>query len=144
MKELYLYHATDKKYLNSIMKNGLIINPPFHNWKDMNCSGKIFLAFDARSAVDYLVCSDNILPFDDIVLFKINIKDLYPNNIGYDWNVHCENILDIDSCIYTNTIPPKYLHVCKNLKKEPFRDLDDFKNTFIYDIIVDTFDKRRR
>ena len=110
----------------------------------MICSGKIFLACDARAAVDYRVCSDNMLPFDDIVLFKINIKDLNPNNIGYDWNVHCENILDIDSCIYTNTIPPKYLHVCKNLKKEPFRDLDDFKNTFIYDIIVDTFDKRRR
>lgn len=31
MKDFYLYHTTDKKNLKSIMKNGLLVNPPTHN-----------------------------------------------------------------------------------------------------------------
>lgn len=40
MENLYLFHATDRKNLDSIMKNGLLVNPPDHNWKDMYCEGK--------------------------------------------------------------------------------------------------------
>lgn len=39
---MYLYHATDRKNLDSILKNGLLINPPEHNWDTMDCDGKIF------------------------------------------------------------------------------------------------------
>ena len=30
MSDLYLYHATDRKNLESIKKYGLLINPPEH------------------------------------------------------------------------------------------------------------------
>ena len=43
---LYLYHATDRKNLDSIMQNGLLVNPPSHNWEGMYCDRKVFLALN--------------------------------------------------------------------------------------------------
>lgn len=137
MSELYLYHATDKKNMDSILENGLLINPPEHNWEDMYCKGKIFLAFDADVAESYAECSDNAP--EEIVVFKVKLDALDYNDLGYDWNNRCENYSDINSCVYESDIPADCLSICDSTK-EPSQDIESFKGTDLYKIILDTFD----
>lgn len=141
MKDLYLYHATDKKNLKSIMKNGLLVNPPTHNWEGMYCDNMIFLAFDAYVAEDYASSSDNTQDDDDvdIVVLKVRLNDLNADNIYYDWNNRCECMDDINSCAYTLDIPSSNLQIC-NPEDEPSQSIYDFKGSCLFDIISHTFD----
>lgn len=141
MKDLYLYHATDKKNLKSIMKNGLLVNPPTHNWDGMYCDNMIFLAFDAYVAEDYASSSDNTQDDDDIdiVVLKVRLNDLNADNIYYDWNNRCECMDDINSCAYTLNIPSSNLQIC-NPEDEPSQSIYDFKGSYLFDIISYTFD----
>lgn len=50
---MHLYHATSKKYLDSILREGLILNPSHRNFSDMYCENKIYLAFSTDAAREY-------------------------------------------------------------------------------------------
>ena len=138
---MYLYHATDRKNLDSIMKNGLLINPPKHAFAEEigieALQGKIFLAFDADAAEAYVECADECP--DEIVMLKINLDMLDPYNIDYDWNNRCEYYDDINSCVYKADIPASFISEC-NPENEPSQSIYSFKGTDLYEIIMDTFD----
>ena len=136
MSDLYLYHATDRKNLESIKQNGLLVNPPDHNWKDMYCNGKIFLALSAEVADDYANSSDN--PPENIVILKVKLDALNDNCFDYDWNNRCEYRQDINSCIYKSDIPGDLLQEC-NPANEPYQEFDDFERTELYNILYDVF-----
>lgn len=133
---MYVYHATDRKNLESILKNGLLTNPPSHNWDDMYCDGKIFLALDAAVAEDYADASENA-PEETVVL-RIRLDALNSSRIGYDWNNRCEYHNEINSCTYSTNIPSSLLEVC-NASNEPSQEFDDFEGTALYDILYDVF-----
>ena len=93
MENLYLFHATDRKNLDSIMKNGLLVNPPDPNWKDMYCEGKIFLAFDINVAEDYAMASETA-PEEVVAavrerLEKEGFKEIIPTTAGATISCHC-------------------------------------------------------
>lgn len=133
---MYLYHATDRKNLDSILKNGLLVNPPSHNWDDMYCDGKIFLALNANAAEDYAEASDNAP--DEVVILKVKLESLSENSFGYDWNNRCEYHNEINSCVYYLDIPGELLHEC-NVAGEQDQEFDDFEGTELYNILFDTF-----
>lgn len=135
---MYLYHATDRKNLDSILEKGLLIHPPEHNWNDMYCDGKIFLAFDASVAEDYTKSIDN--PPDNIVILKIKLDSLKSKCFGYDWNNRCEYTEDINSCVYKTDIPASLIQVCNN-SDEPEQTIFDFKYTDLYDTLLTVFDE---
>lgn len=138
VNDMYLYHATDRKNLDLILKNGLLIDPPQHNWEGMtnNYYEKvIFLAFGPSIAEDYCSCQDNAP--DEIVILKVKLDSLNSNAIGYDWNNRCEYHNEINSIVYQQDIPADLLMVAS--KSEEDKELDDFKGTDLYDIIFDIF-----
>lgn len=137
MENLYLFHATDRKNLESIMKNGLLINPPDHNWKDMYCEGKIFLAFDTNVAEDYAMSSENAP--EEVVILKIPLNALHEQSIGYDWNNRCEYQDDINSCVYTLDIPANCISIASTDEDEQV--ITDFKGTLMYERIMNVFDE---
>ena len=136
---LYLYHATSISNLDSILKNGLLIHPPKHNWSDMYLEGIIYLAFSANVAEDYFYASDKT--DDDIALLKIKESDLDTKYIYYDWNNRCEYTEDINSIEYRHDIPANKLIVVNNVKNEPEQDIYDFEDTVLFDIITRVFDE---
>lgn len=133
---MYLYHATDRKNLESILQNGLLINPPSHNWESMYCDNQIFLALDASVAEDYADTADN--PPEETVILKVNLDSLNPHCFDYDWNNRCEYRRDINSCVYKKNIPGNLLQECHS-SSEPFQEFDDFEGTELYNILFDTF-----
>ena len=133
---MFLYHATDKKNLDSILEKGLLTNSGQNNWNDMYCEGKIFLAFNPSVAEDYADCSDN--PPEETVILKIKFEALNQSAFEYDWNNRCEYSSDINSVVYLQDIPPNaIIGACKDDDSD--QSLEDFKNTEMYDIIFDTF-----
>ena len=140
MSDLYLYHATDRKNLESIKKNGLLINPPEHAFAEEigleALKNKIFLALNADAAEAYAECADECP--DDIVVLKVKLDSLNDNNFGYDWNNKCEYRNDINSCIYKADIPGNLLQEC-NPANEPDQRFDDFERTELYNILFDVF-----
>ena len=143
MSDLYLYHATGKKYLQSILSKGLLINPPEHAYeKDIGIEAlkdKIFLALNAEAAVDYAETSyafDN----DDIIVFKIKLNSLNAQYFKYDWNNRCEYTNDINSCVYEQDIPATLLSICEP-NKEPEQNIDNFYGTDLYEHILAVFDE---
>lgn len=135
---LYLYHATSKENAEQINKNGLLVNPPTHNWDDIYCDGMIFLAFDASVAEDYVYAQDDVP--DDVVVYKIKLNSLNPDYFGYDWNNRCEYHDEINSCVYYKDIPAYLLKIC-DADSEPEQVFDDFEGTALYDILYQTFDE---
>lgn len=138
MSELYLYHATDRKNLESILEYGLLIDPPQHNWEGMtdNYYEKvIFLAFGPSIAEDYCSCQDNAP--EDIVILKVKLNALNVNAIGYDWNNRCEYHNDINSIVYRQDIPASILSPATTTEED--MEFDDFEGTEMYDIIYDIF-----
>lgn len=134
---MYLYHATDKKNLDSIMKSGLLTSPPHHNWEGMHCEGKVFLAFDAAVAEDYVMSSEN--PPEEAVILKIPLDTLAEDQIGYDWNNRCEYVSDINSCTYSLDISPDCIFIA--LCNEPAQTLEDFKGTEFYERVIRVFEE---
>lgn len=136
--DLYLYHATDRKNLDSISKQGLLINPPQHNWKGMTDNyyeKAIFLAFSPEVAEDYVSCQDN--PPDEIAILKVKLDDLNDSAIDYDWNNRCEYHNDINSIVYKQDIPAASL-IPTSTSEEGF-EFDDYEGTELYDRIFDIF-----
>lgn len=137
MNELYLYHATSLSNYESIMKNGLLVNPPIHNWNDMYCEGQIFLAFDPNVANDFVLASESQIK--DVVILKIPLSFLHEESIRYDWNNRCEYKDDIISCVYKLNIPKNIISIVST-SDEGF-SIDDYKNTDMYEIIMNIFDE---
>lgn len=138
MGDLYLFHATDKKNLESIMQNGLLINPPKTNWKGMTDSYYqkcIFLAFSPEVAEGYVRDQDN--PPDEIVMLRISLDSLTSTAFDYDWNNRCEYRSDINSVVYKKDIPPNSLSICSS-SDDGFK-FDDYDGTDLYDTIFDVF-----
>ncbi len=138
MKELYLYHATYKSNLNSILKNGLSLTPPVHNWTQMNCENKIFLAFNPYNAIAY-AAQGNPEKKNEIIVLKVKYSELNDDAFLYDWNNRCEYYSDIDSCVYEDDIAAELLEICK-VEDEDNQDFMSFKRTNLYNTILDTFD----
>lgn len=138
MEDLYLYHATDRKNLEAILKNGLLTHPPHHMYEGYDCEGKIYLAFDPDIAESYVEASDESP--DDIVVLKIGLSMLKPENIGYDWNNRCEYESDINSCVYYADIPGNCIQEC-NPSNEPSQTIKHFKGTDLYEIVLGIFDE---
>ena len=138
VSNLYLYHATALENKDSILKDGLLINPGRHNWDDMYCNGMIFLALNAECAEDYVYSAENAP--DDIVMFKVPLSALDPSNIDYDWNNRCEYHTDINSIVYRADIPAGKLQLVNSIDSEPDQDIDDFEGTDLYEIVLDVFD----
>ena len=133
---MFLYHATDKKNLGSILEKGLLTNSGQNNWNDMYCEGKIFLAFDSSIAEDYADSSEN--PPEETVILKIKFDVLSQSSFRYDWNVRCEYLADINSCVYLKDIPPNAIIGTCNCD-DCCNTLEDFKGTEMYDIVYNTF-----
>ena len=135
---LFLYHATDANHLDSIMKKGLLKNPPGHNWEGMFLDDGVFLAFDADVAESYAESSDNAP--DEIIILKVNLNDLDQSYIEYDWNNRCEYREDINSCVYNKDIPARCISVC-DPSSEPSQDIFSFEGTELYENVIDTFEE---
>lgn len=137
--ELFLYHATDKKNLESIMKNGLSTTPEHHNYNDMSCDDLIFLALNPKSALNFVKNCDN--PPEDIVLLQIPLKSLVSEHIKYDWNNLCEYRSEISSIAYNKNISPADITEIslKDINSVNLLHFEDFKGTYLYDIIDNTF-----
>lgn len=133
---MYLYHATNKKYLNNILTGGLILNPPHHNFQDMWCDGKIYLAFSSEVAREYFKMAGG--RSSDCVVLRINFDKLSPHSFEYDWNNRCEYTSDIDSVAYTKEIPSECISIFNGVDNSC---LEDFEDTDMYWIILDTFDE---
>ena len=136
---MYLYHATDRKNLESIKKNGLLIHPPHHNWEGMYCDDQIFLALNAEAALSYAESAEN--PPEDIVVLKVKLEDLHQQSFYYDWNNRCEYRTDINSCVYHLDIPGQLLQEC-NPNDEPDQNIDDFKDTALWEIVLCVFEEQ--
>ena len=141
MGDLFLYHATGRENLESIKKNGLLINPPSHAYEETigleGLTGKIFLALSADAAEAYAEVSE---AFVDIVILKVPLDCLNEDNIRYDWNNRCEHYYEINSCVYLSDIPGDLLQEC-DPDKEPFQDIRAFEGTELYEIIIGTFEE---
>lgn len=138
---MHLYHATDKENLSSIMENGLLCEPPKHNWEGMttvNWGNHLFLALDASAAESYVEAQDDAP--DEIVVLKIDLHNLDEDLIGYDWNNRCEYHNEINSIIYSGNIKPTTLQIC-DADDEPFQDIDSFKDTPLYERIMRVFEE---
>ena len=128
MSELYLYYATDRKNLESILKYGLLINPPEHAYAEEmgteTLCGKIFLAFDSNVVESYAKAADECP--EDIVILKVKVDCLNLNNFRYDWNNRCEYYDDINSYVYVADIPGSLLQECNSIN-EPSQNIFTFK-----------------
>lgn len=103
----FLYHATYKPYLNSIKKKGLTINNK-KNWSDSR--NVIYLAKDKDVAESYAETND-VVPeeyLDQIIILKINTKNLDKNKIDLDKNVRDNNG---DTLEYKGNIPFKEITI---------------------------------
>ena len=139
-----LYHATTKDHLPSILEHGLIINSPA-NWEGMYLASKLYFAFDPQVSIDYVETSDT---YDnkEIVVLKVDTKNLNIDNISYDWNNSCSRYNEINSIAYSKSISPEYIDIVENdeidsLPPINFSDLLHMDNDAIeiYDKIYDTF-----
>ena len=137
-EDRYLYHATDEKFVNDILKNGLLIHSPNRNWKTIDTDGAIHFAFDAKVAEHYATIEE--IPPEKIVVLKVKLGDLDQSYMEYDWNNYCEYEEDINSVQYKKDIPAKCIEVC-NPDAEPSQTLEDFEKTPMYYKILDTFDE---
>ena len=136
---MYVYHATDKENLPSIMENGLLARPPKHNWEGMTTAewgDYLFLALDADAAEAYVEVQDDAP--DDIVVFKIKLDNVDENRNGYDWNNLCESSDEINSVLYSGDVHPDDIEIC-DTDDEPFQDIDSFKGTGLYDNVMTEF-----
>jgi len=88
----YLYHATYKPYLDSIMKHGLGGYQQKKNYEDSE-SGKVYLALDPEVARAYAETSDEVPEdwLDNIVVLTIDTGKLDKELIGSDRNVQDNN-----------------------------------------------------
>ena len=137
---LYLYHATNADYVDSIIHSGLSATPTSHNWDSDNMlmNKGVYLALDAKSSIRY--GKESSIPNNKIVLFRIPYTSLDDECFEYDWNNRCEYRKDINSCLYTKDIPAGYLELVADYRSEPRQNINSFEGTKLYDILLDTFE----
>lgn len=104
----YLYHATFKHYLSSIMKNGLGATKQIH-YED-SVPGVVYLAKDPYEAKSYAECAEDIPEewLDEIIILKINILYLDKTKLKID-----KNNLSGTTLEYHKIIPPKAISIYK-------------------------------
>lgn len=137
-ENLYLYHATDARNLESIRRGGLLCKPPHRNWDDMtdNLWGDfVFLAVDPNIAESYAETQPDAP--DEVVTLKIKVSDLDENRFGYDWNNTCEYSNEVNTMTYAGDIPAEVIEVCDG--SEPFQDMEDFKGHGLYEKVMRVF-----
>ena len=139
IKDLYLYHATDKEHLHSILQSGILAEAPFNNWDDKYCYGKIFLALDAAVAESYVEAQEDSP--EEIVVFRIPLKDLDIDFFGRDENNRCLPE-ETNSCIYLQDIPPELLTIC-DVNLEPYQDIESFQGTALYHVLMQKNEKQK-
>ena len=137
MSELYLYHATDKRNLDSIMRNGLLCQPPEHNREEAKIiDDTVFLSLDAYAAElcveEYGGCPKGI------AVLKVRLQDLDEYLIDYDRNNLCATINEVSSIAYGGDIPAEILELC-DVDYEPYQNIGTFINTDLYEMIKTMF-----
>ena len=107
----YLYHATYKPLLNSIKKNGLG-NTKRTNWEDSK-RGVVYLASDKDVAESYAESAENINEewLDEIIILKVNVKDLDKNKLKIDENVLLDEDEVPETFEYHGIIPFSKLNI---------------------------------
>jgi hypothetical protein len=107
----YLYHATYKPLLNSIKKNGLG-NTKRVFWED-SVPGVVYLAIDDAIAESYAETADSVNEdwLDEIIIFKIAVKDLDLSKLLIDKNVKTDGIDDTTTFEYHGVIPYSKLQI---------------------------------
>lgn len=145
---LYLYHATYRCYLDSILKYGLRCGNNKHNFSDSE--DYIYLALDATAAYDYAETGlaewgeDDFTEDDstyDVVVLRIPYDKLSFDYFGYDWNNICDDWEDINSCIYTQNIPPNCIKIVNNIYSEPEQTIDDFEDTELGEALISCWEE---
>lgn len=144
---LPLYHATHKSNLNDILNDGILTNPPNHNWDGMDMQEKIYLAFDPEVALDYAINSSaaekNEWEEKDFVILQIYVDKLDQSKMSYDWNNRCEYSGDINSVAYGDVISPDCIRVFGKGSTQGLEGhvLEDYKGTEMYERIMTTFEE---
>lgn len=84
----YLYHATYGAVIDSIQKHGLDNRHGQLAWQDSKL-GVVYLASDPYEAESYAETSEDVPDdwLDDIVIFKVDIRDLDSSKLHRDSNV---------------------------------------------------------
>jgi len=110
---IFLYHATYKQYLDSIKKNGLNSELSKKNWEDSK-KGYIYLATSKDIAISYAESSNSVPEewLDEIIVLKINLKNLNKEKIESDSNV-IDSKNKNDTLQYKGVIPFEYIEVLK-------------------------------
>lgn len=102
---LYLYHATPKRKLGRIKKQGLVPGKK-KNWEDSSPS-KIYLATDPEIAYDFVINSDIDLDEEEkIAIIEINTLNLDKDLFNIDQNIQFYEDEPIYSYEYEGVIPP--------------------------------------
>jgi hypothetical protein len=99
--EYMLYHATYKRYLDSIKRNGLLCQPPQHTW-DISERGLIYLVDDAYEAL--CMCEAADVEDDEIIVFEIDAAKLDILKLKIDGNIREEDFPDITFWTYSADI----------------------------------------
>lgn len=94
-----LFHATYQTYIESILENGLLPNPPHRNWDDSDLQPGVYLGIDPDQAISYAECAedtpDEVLD-SGIILIEIELPE---NAVQVDPNNQCG-----DTLIYNGVI----------------------------------------
>jgi len=102
----YLYHATYKQLLKSIKEKGLGGEVSPYPWQLVK-PGIVYLATEFDIALSYAETNDNVPDewIDEIVVFKIDTKDLDKNKIKTDTNVKLNKDEEAATIMYEGIIP---------------------------------------
>jgi hypothetical protein len=127
------------------MSKGLLAHPNSTNWQGMDMLDGVYLALDSEAAISYAETSDFFDEYDgdddiDIILLKIPYTALDETAFIYDWNNKCGYYTDINSCVYRKNIPASNIQIVSNPDSEPYQDIDSFEGTYLYEVLLDTFD----
>ena len=98
--EYMLYHATYKRHLNSIKRNGLLCQPPEQTW-DISERGRVYLVDDAYEA--FCMCEAADVEDDEIIVFEIDAAKLDILKLSLDKNYDTSDC-DFISWQYTGDI----------------------------------------
>ena len=103
-----LYHATFKKYLKGILKNGLKTNVKCRNYDW--CEKAVYLASTPGLAESFAETTEADIPqeeFDNIIILEINTLYLDKTLIDKDPYANLEDEQPETSWIYRKDIPPE-------------------------------------
>jgi hypothetical protein len=103
----YLYHATYKPLLASIIRKGLDTSKSKKSWED-SIPGYVYLATDPYIAISYAETSEYVPDewLDEIIVLTIDSTKLDPNRLFIDSNVQ-DN--EGETLEYRGVIPFEYV-----------------------------------